>query len=175
MYKQIIVSMCCMLAMAGCTPITVPVSQSSGAPKTTVQQQVPAQGVKNTHQNSGQTTPAETNTKARDASVAAIALVAAVAAASGKSSRHSSSDYAGTWNVSTEQGRICQMTLEPLRSNAPQGQVQASGCFGKLFGVNRWLPRGNQIILSDAFGKPKATLLAVGRKRLDGDGISMWR
>jgi hypothetical protein len=175
MLKKTLMSIFCVLVIGGCNTTGSPAPQSPAAAKNTGQQQASAQKATSTSQNSGQASQSQSNTQTLDASVKAVALVAAIAAASGKSKHHSSSDRAGTWNVSTEQGRICQMTLQPLGSNAPQGQVDASGCFGKLFGVNKWIPRGNEIILSDAFGKRKATLRAYGRNRLDGDGISMWR
>jgi len=165
----------CILALAGCNTTRAPVSQTSAAPTSTVQQQAPTQEVKIATHKSSPATQSDANTNSTNASLQAVALVSAILAASGKSSSHSAADYAGTWNVSTEEHRICQMTLQPFRSNSPQAQVQASGCFGKLFGVSRWSLRGHDVILSDAFGALKATLRAKGRNQLDGDGVSMWR
>lgn len=88
---------------------------------------------------------------------------------------NTAADYAGTWRVNSPNNRECRMTLRmPVNASAPS-MVQNQGCFQELFGVSRWSLRGNELVLTDGFGKQLASLRATGRNRLEGGEILMWR
>lgn len=141
---------------ATATP-TARVTDSSSTTTTTVQ---------------GNTTRTETSSSS--VSVDASALLGALAGGAAPAA-NTAADYSGTWRVSSPGNSECRLNLQAPANPAAPAMVQNMGCFNDLFHVSRWSLRGNDLVLTDAFGNVNITLRATARNRLDGGGVTMWR
>lgn len=170
------------MLLAGCDMENAPTSTAAPAPQTPImpvaqtQQALMSDSSSRTRTTiNGNTTRTETTTTS--VSVDGAGLLAAMlgGVAAPASAGNTPADYAGVWRVTSPDNRECRLNLQTPSSSASPAFVQNQGCFGDLFNVSRWSLRGNDLVLSDAFGNVQASLRATARNRLDGGQVTMWR
>lgn len=116
-----------------------------------------------------------TETTSSSVSVDGGGLIGALLGVAPHSGGNTTSDYAGTWRVSSPNNSECRLTLQPAKIANGPANVQNTGCFQELMGVSRWGLWGNALVLTDSLGATKARVRATGRNRLEGGGVTMWR
>lgn len=174
----------CSLTMActmeGAPP---PAARPAPAPQAAIMPLAPTPSARLTDSSSTTTTTVQgnttrTETSSSSVSVDASALLGALSGAlSGGAAPagNTAADYSGTWRVTSPGNTECRLNLQTPSNPAAQAMVQNMGCFNDLLNISRWSLRGNDLVLSDAFGNVNITLRATARNRLDGAGVTMWR
>lgn len=93
------------------------------------------------------------------------------------------SELAGSWNVTTADGRACMLSFHRGTGPGAGGGATARGCGNTgLADVGNWASTdgGDSITLSKLFVVPVATLRRTGPQRFDGTlstgtGVTLWR
>jgi len=170
----------CSLTMActmdGAPP---PAARPAPAPQAAIMPLAPTPTARLTDSSSTTTTTVQgnttrTETSSSSVSVDASALLGALSGGAAPAG-NTAADYSGTWRVTSPGNTECRLNLRAPSNPAAQAMVQNMGCFNDLLNISRWSLRGNDLVLSDAFGNVNITLRATARNRLDGAGVTMWR